>query len=491
MSMNLGALDWAVIAAYLAGMVALGWVLARRIHHFKDYFLAGGALTTPLLVCTLVSTYYGLDVTFGTTESGFYYGLSAWVWYSCPYYGTIIIAAVMIAPRLKRQSQGRMMTISDLLEQHYGPATRFVSAIGCFVYNAPIMQMTGIVLILTMCGIPGEWGMVAAISICALYTIMGGLWADVISDTVQFLLMCVSLAIALPLALHWIGGVQAFDELPASYMTSSGGRSPFLLFAWAAASLTVLVEPSFYNRVFAAKDAKSIRNALLIGILLWAAYDWAVVIIGMIAQVAVSRGLPGFEDGIEGKVALPYVCAAVLPMGLRGLMIGGMLASAMSTIDSYSLLASGNLVYDIFRPLHDRIMRNPLSDRAMLILTRIGVFMVMVIAAVVELAFTRMREGWIFMTSVLVSIVMIPALAAIFGKPKKLAGLLASVFGVVGLIAFYVFIFTQGVRDDMEETYVWRIGAIEIWQDCAVFFALPVSFMGFIVGQILGRPRSD
>ncbi|HYO25188.1 MAG TPA: hypothetical protein VEQ85_09570, partial [Lacipirellulaceae bacterium] len=68
-------LDYTVVVLYLTGMLVLGAVISRRVRGFKDYFLAGGALTTPLLICTLVSSYYGIDVTFGTSESGFYYGV--------------------------------------------------------------------------------------------------------------------------------------------------------------------------------------------------------------------------------------------------------------------------------------------------------------------------------------------------------------------------------------------------------------------------------
>jgi Na+/proline symporter len=276
-------------------------------------------------------------------------------------------------------------------------------------------------------------------------------------------------------------------------MSSTGGRSYWLLFAWAAAALTVLVEPSFYNRVLAAKDSKAVRRALLLGILLWAAYDWGVVLIGMIAQVAVIQQLPGIVPDLEGRESLLNVCTVVLPTGLRGLMIGGILASAMSTIDSYSLLASGNIVYDMYRTIHRGV-----SDRALLLMTRIGVFVVIAASAFIDLAFSRMRDAWMFMTSVLVSIVLVPAMGALFAppdrSPRPLAGLLGSLGGLLGLIIFYTIIFTRGVKDPFEESYVLRLGAVngvggaEIWQDSAVLFALPVSLLGYFIGHALGRP---
>ena len=54
----------------------------------------------------------------------------------------------------------------------------------------------------------------------------------------------------------------------------------------------------------------------------------------------------------------------MLPTGLRGLMIGGIIAAAMSNVDSYSLLASGNIVYDIYRPLVEPQRVRPAADGA-------------------------------------------------------------------------------------------------------------------------------
>jgi solute:Na+ symporter, SSS family len=50
--------DLGIIIAYLAGMVLVGYLVAGRIRWFTDFFLAGRALTTPILICTLVSSYY-------------------------------------------------------------------------------------------------------------------------------------------------------------------------------------------------------------------------------------------------------------------------------------------------------------------------------------------------------------------------------------------------------------------------------------------------
>jgi len=375
-----------------------------------------------------------------------------------------------------------------VLEQHYGVETRVVGAIACFVYSAPIIAMAGMMTLMEFLGIPTAWGLIVAIGVCAAYTTMGGLWADAISDTVQFVLMCVSLAIAIPLAVDWVGGWTFVEHLPISptsgvrrHLVHHGGLSTWMLVAWAMTGLTILIEPAFYQRVFAASDGRSVQRALLVGILLWASYDWGATLLGMVAQAAVVQGL--LPQGLEGKEALLSVCLEMLPTGLRGLMIGGILAAAMSQIDSYSLLASGNLVYDIYRPLADPNA----SDRRLLLLTRAGVFVVMVAAAIISLLFDRMRDAWQFMASVMASVVLVPVMGAIFSRPRRAAGLWGALGGLAGLVAFYSLLFKQGIKDPVEETYVWRIGGVELWQDYAALCALPVSLLGFTLGNLFGR----
>jgi SSS family solute:Na+ symporter len=484
---KLATVDYAIVAAYLVGMLALGAAVSTRIKAFKDYFLAGGALTTPLLVCTLVSSYYGLDVTFGTSETSFYYGIVAWFWYSLPYYVFIALAAFVIAPRLRRY--GDAMTLSDVLEQHYGTPTRVVGALASFVYSAPIVAMAGMMTLMAYLGLPVTWGMVAAIGVCAIYTVMGGLWADAISDTIQFVLMCVSLAIAIPIAVDWVGGWTFLNALPQDasgdvrHLAHHGGLNYWMLVAWSLTGLTVLVEPAFYQRVFAARDSRQVQRALLVGILLWASYDWGVTMIGLIARAAVESGL--LSDGLEGREALLSVCMETLPLGLRGLFLGGVLAAAMSTIDSYSLLASGNVVYDIYRPIFDPRA----SDERLIRLARAGVFAVMLAAAVISLFFDRMRDTWQFMTSVMTSVVFVPVMGALFSRPRPAAGLCGAVAGFAGLIAFYVLVFTQGVHDPEHEKHVWSFAGIQIWQDYAALCALPVSLAGFILGNHFGKQK--
>lgn len=481
----LAAPDYAIVGIYLVAMIGLGAVVTSRIRGFRDYFLAGGALTTPLLVCTLVSTYYELDVTLGVSEVAFDYGLVAWLWLSRPYYIVIIIAALVLSTRLRRFPA---MTLPDIIEHHYGLGARVLSAGACFVYSLPIVAIGGMTTVFQMLGLSESAGVITAVGVCVVYTIMGGLWADAITDTVQFVLMCVSLAIAIPFALRWVGGWDFVASLPPEHLTPVGGLSPWLIVAWTVGALTVFVEPAFYQRILAAKDARAVRRALLIGIALWASYDWGVTVIGLIGRGAVAAGL--LPDGLEGKESLMAVCMHTLPVGLKGLMLGGILAAAMSSVDSYCLLASGNIVYDIIRPIREARGR-PMSDRALILWTRLGVFGVMLVGVGLTSVFSRVTDAWNFMAGALVSVVFVPMVAAIVSRPRPAAGLWSAAAGFGALVAYHTAVPALGAYDPDAESWVWRVGGLQLWREYAAIVALPASAFGFAIGSIVGAPARE
>lgn len=478
--MSLGAVDYLILVVYTLAMLGIGWAVTSKIRGFHDYFSAGGALTTPLLICTLVSTYYGLEATFSTSEVGFHHGLVAWFWFARPYYVAIFIAAFVVARKLRGR---QFWSLPDVLEAHYGKWTRVAGATACMVYSLPIVSITGLGILFETMGWPKGIGLSVGVTVCLIYTLCGGLWADAITDTVQFVIMCLALAIAIPRAIDLAGGYDFVDYLPARYMTTTGGVSPWLIGAWICASLTVFVEPTFYQRIFAAKDEKSVVRALLAGLLFWAAYDWAVTLLGMVAKAAIARG--NLPETLEGNRALLEVCMASLPVGLRGLFIGGILATAMSSVDSYSLLASANLVYDIYRPLRG----GRVSDRALLLGTRVGVVVVTLLGLLVSLLFERIADAWVFMASALTSVVFVPVMGAVLFRPRPAAGLASSVAGLVGLVAFHAVVHSQGVYDDGQGSYKLVLGAAEIWREYAVLFALPISCLAFIAGHVGDRRR--
>ena len=482
--MTLHAVDLAIVVAYLAGMIAVGYAVSGRIRAFRDFFVAGRTLTTPVLICTLVSSYYGLDALFGDSGDAARDGAVVWFTYGRPYSLALLVAALLLARRLQAVDA---LSIADLLALHYGRPTQVAGAIASFLYALPILGIMGMAALgQVLFGWPLWIGAVAGSGVALVYVLLGGFWADVLTDTVQFLVMCVSLAIAVPLVMAAVGGFAGVRAaLGDGALSPLGTVPPLYSLAFALTALSVLVEPLFYQRIFAARDGGAVRRAFLWGILLWAAYDWATTAVGMAGGALMATGvLPA--DTPRDQVLLRVV-VMYLPLGLSGFFLGGCLAAAMSTIDSYLLVAAGNLVYDIYRP----VAAPCADDRTLIRYTRVAMVMSTVACVVIALYFERIKEAWNFMATVLTSTLLVPVLAALWlpGRRRPLEGTLSSCGGLLAVAAFFGVMHVWGVPEAELETLRISVGGMDVLREYALFAALPVSLAGFGAGAWLARRR--
>jgi SSS family solute:Na+ symporter len=473
-------LDLVIAGSYVIGVLILGYVVSRSIHGFRDYFLAGSRMTAPLLVCTIVSTYYGLDVLLGGSEVGYVDGVVGWFWYARPYYLAIVLTALLLARRLRQQD---FLSLPDVAAASYGVGTRTVVAVASFFYSLPLIALMGIgVLLDIVLGIPFVWGVILGALVSVAYTLMGGLLADAFTDTIQFTLMCVTLGLAAAFSMQTLGGVDALREaLPATHFDPRGTYPLPVLVVFSTAALSVFVEPAIYQRIFAAESRKAVLVALGIGIVLWAGYDWITTLLGMTARAA------GIDA--EPSYALLTLVVDQLPVGLSGLFVAGVIATGMSTVDSYLLIAGGNLSYDLYRPL----VNPAIPDAALLRLTRWSIVVACIVSVAFALLFTSIVSAWVFMAAMLVGAAFVPVVVALFSKRtyKPAAGLASSLTGLVTVTTIYVLVNVLGVEDGTWGTMIWTMqlgsGSIGVWQEYAVLLALPASALAFLLGEWLGR----
>lgn len=473
-------LDFAIAGTYVAGVLILGYVVSRSIHGFRDYFVAGSRMTAPLLVCTLVSTYYGLDVLLGGSEVGYVDGIVGWFWYARPYYFAILLTALLLARRLRRKD---FLSLPDVAAAAYGEGTRTVVAAASFFYSLPLIALMGIgVLLNVVLGIPFAWGVILGALVSLVYTLFGGLLADAFTDTIQFTLMCVTLGIAAAFAIHSVGGIEALREtLPATHFDHRGTYPLPVLVVFSTAALSVFVEPAIYQRIFAAESRRAVFIALGIGVVLWGAYDWVTTVLGMTARAAGVDAEPSY--------ALLTLVVEQLPPGLVGLFVAGVVATGMSTVDSYLLIAGGNLSYDLYRPL----LNPSVPDRKLLSLTRWAVAAACGVSVIFALLFTSIVSAWVYMAAMLVGTAFVPVVLALFAQRafKPAAGLASSLVGLAVVTGVYVLVNLLGSKDEVWGTVIWsfELGgrSFAVWQEYAVLFALPASLVAFLLGEWLGR----
>ena len=479
---SIATIDYIIIAIYLMGMIGVGVWFAKKHTDFDDFFLAGRSLTTPLLITTLISTYYGIDVLFGDSQLGFTNGVVAWFGYARPTYAFFLIAAFFLAQRLKEED---FKSLPDILDKYYGKKTRYVGAITSFIYSLPALSLYGFGMLGdVILGWEPIMGMLVLGGIALVYTLTGGFWAVVLTDSIQFLFMCVVLALAVPFAMNFIGGFdKMIDILEPSYFDTLGDLSIWLIIIYASTGLAILVEPTFYQRIFAAKSYKNVRNALIIGIFIWGSYDWIITIIAMAAKTGVLQGI--LPTDVAPDAALLTVMVAALPAGALGLFMAGVLSTEMSTLDSYCLVAGGNVAYDIYRPA----IKPDATDEELIKKTRYGILLSWILGLAMAVSFDQMLGLWVFMASILISSVMVPILLGLFIPRfrKALAGFLSAGLGLASTVILNIYIMMTGTFDVLEETYIIQWFGIDFLQEFIMYITVPISLLGFFIGLILDK----
>ena len=475
-------IDYIIISLYLLGMIGVGLWFAKKHSDFEDFFLAGRSLTTPLLITTLISTYYGIDVLFGDSQLGFTNGVVAWFAYARPTYAFFLIAAFLLAHRLREED---FKSLPDILDKYYGKKTRYVGAVTSFIYSLPALSLYGFGMLGdVILGWEPIMGMLVLGGIALIYTITGGFWAVALTDSIQFVLMCVILAMAFPFAMNLIGGFDSMIEvLKPSYFDTMGDMSIWLIIIYASTGLSILVEPTFYQRIFAAKSYKNVRNALVIGIFIWGSYDWIITILAMAAKVAVIQGTLPVD--VAPDAALLTIMVAALPAGALGLFLAGVLATEMSTLDSYCLVAGGNVAYDIYKPA----FKPSATDKELIKTTRYGILLSWVLGFAMAISFDQMLGLWVFLASILISSVLAPILLGMYVPKfrKPLAGFLSAGLGLVSTVILNIYIMTNGVFDLDEETYIVHWFGIDFLQEFVMYITVPISLIGFFVGLIFDK----
>ena len=474
--------DKVIIVVYFAAMIGIGLLLYSRMQSFDDFLVAGRRMTAPLLVCTLVSTYYGLGVLLAGSEISYESGVVNWFFDTAPAYVVILITALVLAPKIRGRD---FRSVPDIVHAYFGLPARVAAALASFIYSLPAFSIMGLGgLFVLLFDIPFTWGLLLGSAVALAYTVLGGLMAVALTDAVQFFLMAVTLAVAATIGVSMVGGVEQMEQLLPDHFLPTGGRPASQLLVYGMTSLSVFIEPAFYQRIMAAESRRTIVMAMTAGILLWMSYDWVITTLGIAAHTAEIQGLISAPSSPDQAVT--HFVIHLLPAGLTGLFAAGLAAAAMSTLDSYLLISSTNLIYDILNPLRGGKM----SDASLLRWTRVTLVVSTAANIGICLLFRNVERLWIFITAILICTALVPVLAAFYWpRVKRRAGQAAALTGFGLVTGYYLLTGLAGAWDEAEYAYIWseRIFGCEVTlnQDYGILIILPVVIVAFLAAQFL------
>jgi SSS family solute:Na+ symporter len=396
-------LDWALIVAYFGFLGAVWLRLLGSRPGALDYLVAGRRVTLPAFVATLVATWYGGIL--GVGEYSYRYGLANWLVFGVPYYIGALAFALIFA---RRAREAALYTIPDLLERHYGRRTALMGAVAVFVTAAPAayVLMLG-TLFASMFQLPLVPCVIGAALFSVFYIDRGGLRTVVFTDQVQFVLMYAGFIIMLAFLLAQHGGLSFLrSHLPATHFTWHGGNPPQSILVWYFIALSTLVDPGFWQRAYAARDPRVAKRGVLWSVAFWCLFDFLTTSTGMYARAL----LPQLKDPV---FAFPELARVTLPPVALGLFYLAMIATVMSTIDSYGFIAATTIGRDVIWRL-----RGEAGEERLPRYSRIGLWVSAAFATTLAVTRQSVISLWHDLGSITTPVLLLPVGLGLLGRGR-------------------------------------------------------------------------
>lgn len=303
-----------------------------------ELLLMGRRLTLPLFVATLVATWYG--GIFGVTALAFEKGIYNIITQGFFWYVSYLIFAFVLVKKIRDY---QIITIPELAGKLFGPKAQKVTAVLNFFNLLPLAYTISLGLFLqALFGGSLFYNTLGGVLLVTLWSMWGGFRAVVFSDVVQFFFMILSVVLVVAFAWAQMGSpLVLYDMLPASHFDPTGGEKLTTVFVWGFIALSTLVDPNFYQRVLAAESTRTAKRGIIISTIIWFIFDCFTTLGALYARAALPNADP--------QNAYLQFAIQLVPHGVRGLILSGILAIILSTLDSYLFNAATCISYDFLK----------------------------------------------------------------------------------------------------------------------------------------------
>lgn len=364
-------IDWAVVSVYFVGLVAIVYWSAQNQKTTADYFLAGRHAAWYVVGASLFASNIGSEHIVGLAGSGASVGfatahweLHAWI---------MVVLAWVFVPFYYKSG---VFTMPEFLERRFDSRTRWVlSVVSLLAYVLTKVSVTvyaGALVFKTLLpdtfGSPDNafWvGAITTVVLTGIYTILGGLRAVMYTEVAQAAVLLAGSALITYFGLSQLGGWGELQAMAAANAENFSLWRPLSDpdFPWLGIMIASPVVGIWYwctdqyivQRTLAAENLKQARRGALFGGFLKV---WPVLIFlvpGLIGWALHQKGLlviPSDPDGgLDGDQVFAVMVTNLLPEGLRGLVVAGLLSALMSSLASLFNSCATLFTVDIYEKL--------------------------------------------------------------------------------------------------------------------------------------------
>ena len=454
---QLNFLDHAVLIGYFALILVVSLYLIIKekktstANASSDYFLGGKNLSWFVIGASLFASNIGSEHLVGLAGAGAAGDFPAAQFEILAAFMLLLLGWLFVPLYLR----SGVFTMPQFLERRYGPWARnyltWVSILGYVITKIALTITAGGIIFTTLMGIDFWTGAIIVVVATGVYTIFGGLKVVVYTDMIQmFILLGGSIALSF-YGLDALGGWSEVEKLTAPNYTSlwrplSDPDFPWTGILFGAPILGVwywCTDQFIVQRVLAARNIDQARKGTIFAAYLKMLPLFIFVVPGLIAYALSVQAGSNFSFPLEnGEVlydaALPMLTMQLLPAGLRGLVVAGLIAALMSSLSSVFNSCSTLFTIDVYQRLKPET-----SEKQLVKVGRIATG-ILVILGLAWIPLLDLLEGGLFQKLQSIQSYISPPIASVFllgvfskritAKGAKYALLSGAVLGATRLI---------------------------------------------------------
>lgn len=369
------------VGFYFACMIMVGFLVRKRAGTAEGYLVAGRQFTLLFNSAALTACFLGGALILSLP--GLVYGTGIWndgkMWGATSALGGIfclLLAGLFYMPKLWRL---KLLSLGDYFYLRFGKATGFavsIVTIMTFIFWVAVQ----VLVFAKVCSALLGWSLLPAaligITVIAVYTTLGGLWAVMATDMIQVALVALGIFVLAPIALNLVGGWDAFiaaipqDKAQVIPQVADGR----VWLAWFASFCLIgigsIVSPDLMQRAFAAKTASVARNSALVGMCIKTALSLLMIAIAYMGWILVNNGsIPEVLLHGDMELIVPVMVRELLPTPLVILFVGACLSAVMGAASSALLAMSGMISKNIWKD----VIHPQTTDKELVLVSRICV----------------------------------------------------------------------------------------------------------------------
>ncbi|MFF2812341.1 sodium:solute symporter family protein [Streptomyces sp. NPDC058000] len=357
-------LDYTILAIYFVVVLGIGFAARRSVKTSLDFFLSGRSLPAWVTGLAFVAANLGATEILGMAATGAQYGVAVVHWYWIGAIPAMVFLGLVMMPFYYRS---KVRSVPEFLLQRFDRSAHLLSSV-LFAFAAVLIAGVNLyalsIVVEALLGWPQWVAIVVAGLFVLAYITIGGLSSAIYNEVLQFFVILAALIPLVILGLKRVGGWGGLSHSLTSshgdnFLTAWGGTGIGQANPLGANWLTIILGLGFVlsfgywttnfaevQRALSAKNLSAAQRTPLIAAFPKMFIVFLVMIPGLVAAVLVPKiGTPG---GLQYNDAIPYLMQELLPNGVLGIAVTGLLAAFMAGMAANVSSFNTVFTYDIW-----------------------------------------------------------------------------------------------------------------------------------------------